>query len=68
VQLGLTPREGEVLHWVAEGKSNTEIGAILGLNVRTVEKHLQSIFAQLDVQNRAAAVTRVMERFGRPGA
>lgn len=68
MQLGLTPRESEVLHWVAEGKINSEIGTILGMSVRTVEKHLHSIFAQLDVQNRAAAMMRVMERFGRPGA
>jgi DNA-binding NarL/FixJ family response regulator len=42
--LGLTPRESEVLLWVAHGKSNAAIGVILGMTEGTVKKHLQHIF------------------------
>jgi DNA-binding CsgD family transcriptional regulator len=42
---GLTRRETEVLAWVAEGKTNPEIAAILGLSPRTVGNHLARIFA-----------------------
>jgi DNA-binding CsgD family transcriptional regulator len=52
---GLTPREGEVLAWVAEGKTNPEIGAILGLSPRTVGNHLARIYDRLGVETRTAA-------------
>ncbi|MDE2059892.1 MAG: helix-turn-helix transcriptional regulator [candidate division NC10 bacterium] len=52
---GLTRREAEVLLWVAQGKTNTEIAAILGLSSRTVQKHLEHIFEKLGVETRAAA-------------
>jgi DNA-binding CsgD family transcriptional regulator len=55
--LDLTRREGEVLLWVAQGKTNTEIGTILGLSPRTVQKHLEHIFEKLGVETRTAAVT-----------
>lgn len=48
--LGLTRRETEVLHWVAQGKTNTEIGVILSLSSRTVQKHLEHIFKKLGVE------------------
>lgn len=51
----LTPRETEVLSWVAEGKTNEEIGAILTLSPRTVQKHLEHIFSKLGVETRTAA-------------
>jgi DNA-binding CsgD family transcriptional regulator len=54
-RLGLTPREAEVLHWVSEGKTNVEIGSILHSSPRTVGKHLERIFAKLDVETRTAA-------------
>ncbi len=53
--LGLTRRESEVLQWVAQGKTNTEIGIILGIRAETVKKHLQSIFDTLGVETRTAA-------------
>jgi len=59
-QLGLTPREAEVLLWVGRGKSNRDIGDILGLSPRTVNKHLESIYAKLGIENRAAAAAVVM--------
>jgi DNA-binding NarL/FixJ family response regulator len=51
----LTSREGEVLVWLAAGKSNRDISAILGISPRTVNKHLEQIFRKLGVENRAAA-------------
>lgn len=52
---GLTGREAEVLVWIAHGKSNKDIGDILGLSPRTVNKHLEQIYAKLGVENRTAA-------------
>jgi DNA-binding CsgD family transcriptional regulator len=52
---GLTQREGEVLAWVTEGKTNGAIGLILGVSPRTVPKHLEHIFAKLGVETRTAA-------------
>uniref|UniRef100_UPI003F4DA252 response regulator n=1 Tax=Azospirillum formosense TaxID=861533 RepID=UPI003F4DA252 len=54
-KLSLTPREAEVLMWVANGKPNRDIAEILGLSPRTVDKHLEQIYAKLGVENRAAA-------------
>lgn len=54
---GLTRREAEVLQWVAQGKTNAEIGCILGMSPRTVQKHLEHIFDKLGVETRTAAVT-----------
>ncbi len=59
-RLGLTPREAEVLRWVTEGKTNPEIGAILGTSPRTVGKHLERIYAKLDVNTRTAAAVRAL--------
>jgi len=53
--LSLTPREAEVLLWISQGKSNRDIGEILGLSPRTVNKHLEQIFNKLGVENRTAA-------------
>lgn len=54
-QLGLTSREGEVLSWLSKGKTNRDIAQILGLSPRTVDKHLEQIYAKLGVENRTAA-------------
>ncbi len=54
-ELGLTTREGEVLSWLSKGKTNRDIAQILGLSPRTVDKHLQQIYAKLGVENRTAA-------------
>jgi DNA-binding CsgD family transcriptional regulator len=53
--LGLTRREAEVLAWVAKGKTNEQIGLILGISVRTVQKHLEHVFSKLGVETRTAA-------------
>jgi DNA-binding NarL/FixJ family response regulator len=51
----LTPREAEVLVWVARGKPNRDVAEILALSPRTVNKHLEQIYAKLGVENRTAA-------------
>ena len=55
----VTGREADVLVWIANGKTNREIGQILEMSPRTVNKHLEQIFRKLGVENRtsAAAVT-----------
>ena len=55
-----TAREREVLHWLAGGKTDKDIGAILGISPRTVHKHLQSIYEKLGVECRTAAVVRAL--------
>lgn len=57
---GLTARETEVLRWVAAGKSDAQIGAILRISARTVQKHLQNVYDKLGVENRTAAVNRAL--------
>ncbi len=52
----LTVREIEILRWVYEGKSNMEIGIILGISGLTVKNHVQNILRKLNVQNRTQAV------------
>ncbi|MGJ5134861.1 MULTISPECIES: response regulator transcription factor [unclassified Bradyrhizobium] len=54
-EFGLTTREGEVLSWLSKGKTNRDIAQILGLSPRTVDKHLEQIYAKLGVENRTAA-------------
>ncbi|HWL54339.1 MAG TPA: DNA-binding response regulator [Chthoniobacteraceae bacterium] len=54
--IGLTPREAEVLHWVAQGKSNGDVATILKASPRTVAKHVEHIFTKLNVESRTAAV------------
>ncbi|MCZ7471257.1 response regulator [Agrobacterium sp. O3.4] len=54
----LTARESEVLLWIAKGKSNRDIGDILGLSARTVNKHLEQIYVKLGVENRASAAVK----------
>lgn len=58
----LSEREREIMHWVALGKTNPEIGCILGISEFTVKNHLKSVFAKLDVSNRAQAVAKIARR------
>ena len=53
--VALTPREAEVLSWLAKGKTNRDIADILGMSPRTVNKHLEHIFEKLGVETRTAA-------------
>ena len=54
-ELSLTRREGEVLFWLSQGKTNRDIAEILALSARTVNKHLEQIFQKLGVDNRTSA-------------
>lgn len=54
-EVPLTPRETEVLSWLAKGKTNRDIADILGMSPRTVNKHLEHIFEKLGVETRTAA-------------
>ena len=58
--LGLSAREAQVLAWVAEGKTNGEIGIILDARPRTVAKHLERIFRKLGVETRTAAAAAAL--------
>jgi DNA-binding response OmpR family regulator/DNA-binding CsgD family transcriptional regulator len=59
--LAISSRESEVLLWVSRGKSNREIGEILTISPRTVDKHIAQIFAKLGVANRASAAARAVK-------
>lgn len=58
-RIGLSPRESEVMRWVMEGKTNEEVGVILGITRTTVRTHLQNVFPKLGVENRLAAVQAI---------
>ncbi len=57
---GLTAREVQVLQAVVAGKTNQEIGLSLGISEKTVEKHLEGIFAKLGVASRVEAAVRAV--------
>jgi two-component system, NarL family, response regulator LiaR len=57
---GLTSREIQVLHAVVDGKTNQEIGLLLGISEKTVEKHLEGVFAKLNVASRVEAAVRAV--------
>jgi DNA-binding CsgD family transcriptional regulator len=56
----LTDRQREIARWVAAGKTNPEIAAILGISARTVQKHLEHIFERLAVPTRSALTAAVL--------
>jgi DNA-binding NarL/FixJ family response regulator len=60
----LTPREAEVLSWVAKGKTNRDVADILGMSPRTVNKHLEHVFEKLGVETRAAAAALASREMG----
>jgi DNA-binding response OmpR family regulator/DNA-binding CsgD family transcriptional regulator len=60
LQFRLTAREAEVLYWVAQGKTNRDIGDILGTRPKTITKHLEHVFEKLGVETRTAAASRVL--------
>jgi DNA-binding response OmpR family regulator/DNA-binding CsgD family transcriptional regulator len=68
VSLGLTERQAEVLYWVAQGKTSSEIALILSAAVKTVKKHLQRIYDKLGVDTRTAAALRASDILRQPGA
>ncbi len=64
-RLGLTPAEATVLLWMAQGKSNADIAAIVGTTIATVKKHAQHIFNKLGIDNRASALIIAREALTR---
>ena len=56
-EFALTSREAEVLRWIAQGKTNREIGQILDISPRTVNKHLEQVFEKVGVENRTTAAS-----------
>lgn len=56
----LTLRESDVLLWIANGKTNREIGQILDMSPRTVNKHLEQVFRKMGVENRTAAAANAI--------
>jgi len=61
----LTAREAEVLLWVSRGKANRDIGEILNISPRTVNKHLEQVFVKLGVENRSAAAAVAVRALSR---
>ncbi len=57
----LTPREHEILAWVAQGLTNRAIGLQLGISNRTVQGHLANVYAKLQVSSRTEAVTKGLQ-------
>jgi DNA-binding CsgD family transcriptional regulator len=57
---GLSKRQLEVARWIGQGKTNTEIAAILGISPRTVQKHIEHIFDKMGVTTRVAVASRLL--------
>lgn len=62
--LDLTKREAEVLFWVIQDKTNSEIASTMGLGTRTVRKYLEHIYAKPEVQTRTGAVVYGLRYLG----
>ncbi len=65
--LGVTPQDiidFGLLLWITRGKSNRDVAEILNLSPRTVNKHLEQIYAKLGVENRTAAAALAMQTLG----
>ena len=60
-KLGLSPREAEILLWVAQGKSNFEVSVILSISTATVKKHLEHIYIKMGVEGRNPATLLALE-------
>jgi len=61
-EVALTPREAEVLQWVARGLGNKEIGEQIGTAAGTVKAHVENILGKLDAKDRTHAVTIAVQR------
>ena len=59
----LTHREAEVLFWISQGKSNHDIGVILGTQTGTICKHVEHILSKLNVENRTCAAVVALETY-----
>jgi len=61
IRLDVTERQLEILSWVEQGKSATDIGGILGISHRTVEHHLEKVCSNFGVRTRFQAVLRARD-------
>ena len=61
VAVGLTDREAEALFFIAQGRSNRDIGEAMGVTTLTVKKHVEHLFGKLGVTSRAQATLRAVE-------
>jgi len=59
--IGVTPREWDILEWVARGKTNKEVGKILSISSRTASKHLENIYTKFGVNSRTEAVVHFLQ-------
>ena len=59
--VAFTPRETEILSWLYLGKTNWEIGQIIGISEKTVKNNLYAIYQKLNVGNRTQALARITE-------
>ncbi|MFO0748579.1 MAG: response regulator transcription factor [Myxococcota bacterium] len=59
---GLSDREVEVLRLVARGKTNKEIGSLLGISARTIQNHVAHVYDKIGVYSRAGAALYAIER------
>jgi DNA-binding CsgD family transcriptional regulator len=62
---GLTPRECEVVFWIAHGKRDAEIATILGCAPKTVSKHAERVLAKFAAETRLAAAHAAREWLNR---
>jgi DNA-binding CsgD family transcriptional regulator len=62
--LGLTPRQAEVAFWIAQGKSNDELGVIVGASRHTVARHVEAILERLKLTNRVQIMLLILEALG----
>ena len=67
-QLPTVEREGEVLHWVIQGKRDKEIANIIPASPRTIHNHLGSILGKLNAETRTEAALEAFERLKRSSA
>ena len=58
----LTPREIEVLTWIAEGSANREIAEMLCISIKTVDRHRENILQKLNLHNRVELVKYAIEK------
>jgi len=63
---GLTAREAETLLWVAQGKSNADVAAILEMSEKTAKQHLGVCFQKMGVESRNAATVQALEVLSNP--
>ncbi|MDB5808245.1 MAG: two component transcriptional regulator, LuxR family [Betaproteobacteria bacterium] len=62
-RFSLTAREAEVLYWLSFGKSNRDIATILGISLRTADKHLEHVYTKLGVESRSGAAAASVRAF-----